>query len=196
MIAVDHPPFQGNILPSSNVPPQTKHVYHHLGYVRLAWSPSLDIHDGDIYVLLHYQIRLAADRSTCAVHPGLVLFLHPDSIAMLFQSLTGLPQQLAVLHFPSDIIKISVRPGPRVALVVGLEPCPPLAPIVPGQQSAEHVTQIYGFDSLGFAISFLPAVHGSNIETILFRPEKVFWHVCSRFALGHSWSVWPLLFGG
>ena len=38
--------------------------------------------------------------------------------------------------------------------MVGLEPCPPLAPIVPGEQPAQHVTQIYGFDSLEFAISF------------------------------------------
>ena len=145
---------------------------------------------------LCYQVGLAADRSTCAVHPELVLLLHPDSIAIVFQSLPGLPQQVAMLHFPSDTVNAGIRPGPRVAVVVGLEPCPPLARIVPGQQSAEHVTQIYGFDPLGLAPSFLRAVHRSNIKPVLCKPEKVFWQVCSRFPLEHLWHVWPLLFGG
>ena len=77
---------------------------------------------------------------------------------------------------------------------MGLEPCPPLARIVPGQQSAEHVTQIYGFDPLGLAPSFLRAVHRSNIKPVLCKPEKVFWQVCSRFPLEHLWHVWLLLF--
>ena len=80
---------------------------------------------------------MTADHSAFPFHPELVLLLHPHYIAIVFQPFPGLPQQPAMLHFPSDIIKISVRPGPRVALVVGLEPCLPLAPIVPGQQPAE-----------------------------------------------------------
>ena len=56
-----------------------------------------------------------------------------------------------MLLLPSDIIKAGIRPGPRVAVMVGLEPCPPFARIVPGQKPAEHVTQIYGFDPLGLA---------------------------------------------